>query len=255
MMFHASAYMATTAATAGLSKIPAVVDGYVDVTDGGIVFPDPVKLITWHGFRATADGRRFQLQCEAWRDNGFPSLIPAIGQNSVGTLNIIKPFIEKPAMFNVPSGLPVYAFYDNPGNAFNTALVLFTGDNNRSFANGNITTLQFTGAISGVASLWGRGQMVPEQTLPAGRYQVVGMDVFSVSQNAIASRLRFNNQLTGPGVPINTSVTSTFPEYFRYGNMGVFGEFEHNQIPAIEALIITTGNEIELVNLDVIKIR
>lgn len=254
-MFHASAYMTSTAAIAGLSKIPAVVDGYLDVTDGGIVFPDPVKLITWHGFRATADGRRFQLQCEAWRANGFPSLVPSIDQNSVGTLNVIKPFINPPAMFNIPSGLPVYAFYDNPGNAFNTALVLFTGDNNRNFANGNITTLQFTGTISGQASLWSRGQMVPEQTLPAGRYQVVGMDIFSVNQNSIACRLRFNNQLTSPGVPSLTSVTATFRDDFRYGRMGIFGEFEHNQIPAIEALIIATGNAIELVNLDVIKIR
>jgi hypothetical protein len=117
---------------------------------------------------------------------------------------------------------------------------------------GNIRTLRATASIADSAGAWASGTLSLAQTLPAGRYQVVGLRV--VDAYGIAARLIFVGQPWRPGVPCAPSILSRNDQNFRLGRAGVLGEFEFDQPPQLEVLSIGTGTSQE-VFLDLIQVR
>lgn len=121
--------------------------------------------------------------------------------------------------------------------------------------NGHVYTLPFTASPTIVAGSWVNVALTPEQTLPAGRWCVVGMAV--VCNDATAARLVFPGEAyERPGVIVQ-DVYGDQPtdDDFRMGRFGVFGEFEHNAPPSLDVLGDTAGAESAVVYLDLIKVR
>lgn len=109
-------------------------------------------------------------------------------------------------------------------------------------------------SVTIVAGQWVLASLVFNQTLPAGRYQVVGMAV--VCNDATFARMVFPGlSQYRPGVLVqDTYGDRPWSQAFRMGGMGVFGEFLHNAPPAIEVLGDTAGAETPTVYLDLIKV-
>ncbi len=116
--------------------------------------------------------------------------------------------------------------------------------------NGNIYTLRATGAITQTATGWVPGNMTFGQDLPVGRYQVVGLRVRSVA--GIAARLLFHGVAWRPGVPVVNAIADLDSRWFRYGRMGILGEFDHNLPPQLEMLGGTSTSQV--VFMDIIKV-
>lgn len=105
-----------------------------------------------------------------------------------------------------------------------------------------------------VAGSWVLASLSFNQTLPAGRYQVIGLGV--VCNDCTFARLVFPGlSQYRPGVVVQDAY-GDFPwgQRFRYGGMGSFGEFVHNAPPAMEFLGDTAGAESAVVYLDLIKV-
>jgi hypothetical protein len=116
---------------------------------------------------------------------------------------------------------------------------------------GSIYTVRATGAVTLSAVLWVNGNLTFAQTLPAGRYQVVGMRARGT--NLVAARLVFVGGAWRPGVPAVNALGDLDPYFARYGQMGVFGEFDSTTPPTVDCLGVTDTAQNFL--FDLVKIK
>ncbi len=113
-------------------------------------------------------------------------------------------------------------------------------------------TVRATGATALVASQWVLVPLTFSETLPRGRYQLVGLR--AQSTNLVAARAVFPGGPWRPGVlGTNTDRHLEHP-MFRWGNMGVWGEFEDTAPPQVECLA-TAADAAEVFYLDLVQIR
>src|SRR5207247_4976321 len=97
-------------------------------------------------------------------------------------------------------------------------------------------TLRATGATALIASTWVTVPIVFVDDLPRGRYQLVGLR--AQSTNLVAARVVFvgPQAATRPGCMGTNNDRYLEHPMFRYGGLGVWGEFEDVEPPAIECL-------------------
>lgn len=115
---------------------------------------------------------------------------------------------------------------------------------------GNTIRLRFTSAITGVVGSWASGGITLDQNVPAGDYQIVGMDVFGT--NLLGARLIFTGGGWRPGVLGRNAVGSVPHQLWLNKTLGVFGEFNNTAIPQLE-IFVEAANTAQEGYLDVIK--
>jgi hypothetical protein len=115
---------------------------------------------------------------------------------------------------------------------------------------GRIYTLRTTAVVAQAVATWSSGVLNFTQDLPPGRYQLVGARVRST--DGVAFRLIFPGYSWRPCGPVVNDIGDRDAMHFRYGNLGVWGEFEHNLPPQLEMLGGTAAAQTAL--LDVIKV-
>ena len=134
-------------------------------------------------------------------------------------------------------------------------LVWFADDNIKEVT-GDIFTIRATGATALVAQTWVNVPIVMSENLPRGRYQMVGLR--GQSTNLVAARMVFvgtgSQGAWRPGVMGTNTDRHLEYQAFRYGGMGVFGEFEDTDLPSIDCLA-TAADAAEVFYLDLIQIR
>lgn len=108
-----------------------------------------------------------------------------------------------------------------------------------------------TGAITGVVGSWASGGITLDQTLPAGIYQIQGMDAFGT--NLLGARLIFTGGGWRPGVLARNSLSSVPSPVFTNEELGVFGEFDSVTLPQLE-IYVEAANTVQEVYFDVVRI-
>lgn len=105
-----------------------------------------------------------------------------------------------------------------------------------------------------IANAWTLSTLTFNQTLPAGKYAVVGMEV--VMATAFCARLVFPGQNQWrPGCVVDLAYGNLIqPPIFRYGYMGMYGEFFNTAQPQVEIFGLAAGSTTGAVYLDLIKI-
>lgn len=116
---------------------------------------------------------------------------------------------------------------------------------------GTFRTVRATSSTTLTPYTWTNVPITFTQTLPAGRYQVVGF--WGISAGGIAARLVFPGYPWRPGVIINDSVADIQNPRFRFGNAGVFGEFTHDSPPSVDVLSVSADTSQEFY-LDIVKV-
>lgn len=118
---------------------------------------------------------------------------------------------------------------------------------------GEIVSLEGEAVRTDVIGSWVNGALVFTQTLPSGRYAVVGMR--ARHDQCVAARLVFPDTSPRPGcIGVPKFYTPTIPE-FRYGGLGSWGEFEHDAPPTIDTLGAAAAEHTHFIQLDLIQIR
>jgi hypothetical protein len=98
---------------------------------------------------------------------------------------------------------------------------------------------------------WKNAQITLTQTLPYGRYQIIGMR--AQSAGLIAARLVIPGYPWRPGVPGTDVISDIDAARFRYGRCGVFGEFMSDQPPSVDFLS-SSADTSEVVWLDIVPV-
>jgi len=131
-----------------------------------------------------------------------------------------------------------------------SALALFC-DGPLAPVTGEIFTVRATSSTTLTAYQWTNGALTFAQSLPKGRYAVVGMR--ALSAGLIAARLVIPGYAWRPGCIGYDAENDTEDDVFRGGRMGVWGEFDHDLPPTVDFLSISADTS-EVVYLDLIKI-
>lgn len=108
-----------------------------------------------------------------------------------------------------------------------------------------------TAAVAGVVGSWASGAITLDQNLPAGIYEIQGMDAFGT--NLLLARLIFTGGGWRPGVLARNAVGSVPSDLFTNGQLGVYGQFDTIAMPQLE-VFVEAANAAQEVYFDVVRV-
>jgi len=235
--------------TTTLANMAALADPHVRVSGDDIVVPELSNLIGAYTLGSSTTQAR--LSAPSLRTLIEPDLEPIdTGSNPTSPI-YIHDFIKRPLELDRGEALN-YQVAQNSGTFRSYGLVWLADNHSLDIPAGKIFTVRATSNTTLTANTWTNGALTFAQTLPAGRYVIVGMR--AQSSNLIAARLVIPGHSWRPGVVGVSSDSELDYRGFRYGNLGVFGEFAHNEPPTVDFLA-SAADTSEVVHLDLIKIE
>jgi len=148
---------------------------------------------------------------------------------------------------------PLRVKANNTGAGSNAvAAYVFLSDGPQSPVGGEIYTVLALTEGDVLSATWSTLKLNFSQVLPAGRYQLVGAKVI-YSQGGVY-RFVFVGQAWRPGGLVSYGFSTIEPDLFRRGTLGVWGEFTHDQPPALQIFSVTGGAGV-IAYLDLIKVE
>jgi hypothetical protein len=133
----------------------------------------------------------------------------------------------------------------------NTVLIWF-GDKIDPVPAGRLIHVRCTSSTTLTAYAWTNGSLTFSQSLPAGRYAIIGARAYSAG--LIAFRLVIPGIWQRPGAIGVANQYAASVSRFRVGGAGSWGEFEHNLPPTVDFLSVSADTS-EVVHLDLIQVR
>jgi len=240
MGYHKAAISAT------LLPLQPIADPHVTVSGNDLTVPELNQIVAL----LCVGGAPTQAQMQS------PSLrkliqedIPAYIATEVctGAVDVIVDKRDNPLILTRSEKLNGLTIHTTDGRIF-----VWLADGPISPISGDIRTVKCTTGHTTAADLWENLALTFTQTLPAGRYAVVGMHAHGT--NLLAARLVFVGGGWRPGVVAGAIAADPGIPMFRNGAFGLFGEFEFDQPPSID-LLGTGVTSTEEVYLDLIQIR
>lgn len=243
---HLAAYYASVADGATNANVAAANDGILTITNSRFIVPQKAEIICTWTLETTV--LRMRLNTPKYRFVGLPSLIPVNNSLTIPSPLNIANFIDAPLPVDPVDEIGVEASQSSGGAENNLTLMLLRFEN-RPLIPGPIYRLRGTAAITAAAGVWASGSITLDQSLPAGRYAIVGLDV--IGTNIGGARLIVPGSAYRPGVPARNSRAQIPHPLFARPNLGIWGEFESVNLPNLE-IMCTGANTSQEVYLDVI---
>lgn len=137
------------------------------------------------------------------------------------------------------------------------AVMLGDGNYSNPYAGMPVETIRFTATGAAVANTWTTQTLAPQtQSLRAGRYAIVGM-YSKLTTGKVARLILREGGVARPGCfPTAPLAASEGLSLFRHGNLGVWGTFTHDNVPAAEVFCLTTDTAATTRHyLDIVKIQ
>lgn len=233
-MFHLAAWFQSVDPGNAFQAIPGVSDPAITVSGNDIRVPKPLPFIVGYGGVINdASLVRAEIQSPSLR-KVFNLDVEPVVQGKVFT---------NPQLFNiiVGNGVPVepdeslnwFVQSDPAAAAIHYGLAMLA-DAPLQPIKGNYYSIRATSGVALVAGSWVNGALTFSQVLPAGSYQVVGMRARGA--NLLAARLVFVGGTYRPGVPGVTAIGGLDNNDQRFGNMGVFGQFDNTTPPTVDCI-------------------
>lgn len=234
---------------AALTAITPIPDGTIQIQTNDILVPAGMNNVCWAAAMINSAAATLRAQLTS---PGLKALFPID----------ISPIVNGLVFGSIPRGLrlgsgplalvpaePLDVLVQNGAAVMNRAFLNFC-DGPVKPVGGKIYTIRATAAASLVTASWVNGALTFSTSLPAGNYQVVGMRAWSA--NGVWARLFFKGSTWRPGCPmLNAEDNNEWPD-FRFGNYGVWDQFNNVTPPSVDFMGITDSAEV--VYLDLIKV-
>lgn len=248
-MFHIVAWYQSADLAGALTAINAVREEMIFTNGADIRVPTDMPFLIG-GAAAANDGSvtRAQLQSPSLRVLANLDIEPIVAAATFGEPPEQSFWPLSPVAL-VPDEALNFAFLSDPAAAVAHYGLAWFSDGPQPETPGPLFTVRATGAITQVVGAWTNGNLTFQQTLPAGRYAVVGMRCRST--DGIAARLVFPAQFNRPGVICVNAIGEEDNYFQRFGRMGVWGEFPHTNPPTLDILGGTASAQV--VFLDLVK--
>jgi len=246
-LFHLSAFEQSIDQGGALSAINAVREEAFFTSGIDLRVPSAVPNIV--GAVAMVNDAslvRAQVQSPSLRVKANLDVEPIVQGLVFGTPPESTMWPENPVAV-VPDEALNFAIQADPAAAVINRGLLFLSDGPLAPVAGDIFTVRATAAITLATGTWVNGNLTLGQTLPAGKYQVVGMRVRGT--NLVAARLVFSEQTARPGFLAVNAIPDLDTYWNRMGRMGVWGEFPHTIPPTVDCLGVTDTAQVFLLDL------
>lgn len=246
-MFHTVAWYESIDPAGALVPIAAVPDDTVSVSGDDIDVPEAMGHVIMQAVLGNdASLARGQFQSPSLRSVANIDCEPIVAALVFGSPpeGIFHP--RSPVQLTPTEAVNCYVESDPAAAAVHYGLLTFA-DGPSQAIEGQIHTVRATAAASLSAGAWVNSALTFSQTLPVGRYRVVGFRARGT--NLVAARLNFIGQFHRPGVPALNAIGDVDPWWTRYGRMGVFGEFHTNTPPSLDCLGVTDSAQVVLLDL------
>jgi hypothetical protein len=250
-LHHLSLYSSTPGAASVLANVPAIQDPAVSIVNTHPIFPVPVQLIcSYAGGALTLTAA--QLTTPKLRAINNVQLRPIDP--------VVNPSPRPPLVEYFHHPLSLNPIDENQVLASTSAIAatplgiaMWYGDGNFNVPMGDMFSIAFTATITGVAAAWTTGTLALTSPLPAGRYAVIGAEVYGGALSFF--NLVFPNQVWRPGGIGGGTTAYIASRYLRWGSLGVWGEFETFAIPQL-SVYDTTGGAITYNGvMDIVRIK
>lgn len=245
--FHTFGYTAS-ANPSSLTAIAALADPVTPVNGNDVTIPNDFHFL-WGAYGVATTLTRLQLSSPSLRRIFLHEIAPL----DVGAAIPASPrkiFLNDESPIALDPGERLNAnVTDGAGAAERITALVWIGPGPSKVDTRPPFTIRATSATTCVANTWTNGALTFDQTLPAGRYDVVGMRARST--NLIAARLVFVGGTYRPGCVGYAATTSLDYDKFRSGNLGVWGTFAHNAPPTVDFLA-NAADSSETVELDLV---
>jgi hypothetical protein len=233
---------------AALTALTPIPDPTLRVAGNDFFVPNGMANILAAGAMINSAVATLRMQIQS------PSLRATLNADIAPIVNALGFTAPQPSMrlWDTPLPLvvnePLDVFAQNGAAVMNRALLIL-GDGPVKPVLGKIFTIRATATATLVTASWVNSALTFGQTLPAGHYQCVGFRAWSA--NLVAARIFFVGSPWRPGVfGLQSEANQEWPD-FRWGNIGVWGEFDNTVPPTVDFLGVTDSAEV--VYLDLIK--
>lgn len=230
-MHHTCVYYLTDSGVSTNRAIPAVTDQWATIsTNGNFIFPKELELFACYPFADTITS--CTLNAPHWRFVNQPAITPVLISWG-STFLITAPYFD-PKRITIPRIDEVQALVSTSAQSttgIQVSLHAFDKAHTFNLPPGDVYPCRFTSQITGATGAWTYGNISFEQSLPAGRYAVVGMEVRATV--VTLARLRFQEYTMMPGCTVWSGAFASNRDIWRYGQLGVWGEFENTAVPTL----------------------
>jgi len=159
-------------------------------------------------------------------------------------------FPASPVALSTNEGLECYVC-DDPGSATQQSALVYLADGALAPVSGEIFTVRATATITAAVNTWVNGNLTFRQTLPVGRYQVVGARAEGTNLNYF--RFVPVGYAFRPGGVGCQDANDQDPKLQRFGGLGVWFEFDSVTPPTVE-ILANADCTAQTFYLDLIKI-
>jgi len=248
MAMHMIGYE-TSASNAALTAITPIPDPTVRVTGNDILVPKGMNnlLMAATMINSAAATLRSQVQSPSLRATLNLDITPINNGLVFGSLARCVRLWDSP--LPLVENEPLDAFIQNGAAVMNRTFIVI-GDGAVKPVSGKMYSVRATGAASLATATWVNTALTLSQTLPAGHYQMVGCSAWGA--NLCAARIFFVGGQWRPGVLARNAEDNNEWKDFRFGAIGVWGEFDNTVPPTIDCMGIT--DTAQVFELDLIKV-
>ncbi len=233
-----------------LGNVAAVADDTHNTSGDFLYISQWPNLIGYAAFAGTT-GVQAQLQAPSLRRVVNIDIAPVFKELAPTSHDQVHLFPESPVPLVTNDGLEALMLAD-PAAAEQGSVVSFLSDGAIAPVQGEIFTIRATASITATIGAWTSGSLTFGQTLPSGRYQIVGARAEGTNLVAIRFVL-LGNQGWRPGCIAVAAADDREHPLFRRGGLGVWGEFDNFAVPALEVLA-SGANTSQTIYLDIIKV-
>lgn len=248
--FHLLAYY-TASLASGASLVPlGVVPDQVITSDGvsGYFMPDNYSL--WAAYAGNDAYNDVEVDQPSLREPFLPHLQPfSLTQLPANIPPVYKEW-EDGFDLHVNEYLRIRASRDVVVASAALALI-WIGKNRTPIPPGEKFTCRWTAAASITAGTWTLGSITLLDTLPDGKYAIVGMDAFGA--NLVAARVAFVGGGFRPGVLAQQAQGEWTQPSFDRNEFGCFGYFLNTVIPQVEFFGFGAGSA-QIGYFDLVKV-
>jgi hypothetical protein len=250
-VFHLGAFFQSVDPASNFQAINAVPDQVLTVNGIDLRVPKTAPLLV--GETAAINDAslvRAQLQSPSLRAFLNRDIEPVSQGKVIGVNSRYIYHGDSPVALVPDESLNLFVQSDPAAAAIHYGLV-WLSDGALKPVSGPIYSVRWTAAAALVAGTWVNAPIVFSQVLPAGSYQIVGMRARSA--NLVAARCVFVGGGYRPGVAGSAAITGADDDRQRFGEMGVFGQFDNTTPPTVDFLGDTDAAQTGI--FDLIKVK
>ncbi len=238
------------------NALTALADQHVTVTGDDIRIPTLNQIIAVAGGAENAVAPRMRLVSPSLRRRSnfliSPLNVAAAAAVEPGSPQAVVDLRSQPLPLVLNENLNAEVLSDPVAVQVQWAVV-WLADGPVAPVTGAVFSVRATSSTALTANVWSNVAITFDEDLPRGRYQVVGLR--PQSAGCIAARLVFvGGAGWRPGALGTDAVEDIQHWMFRYGMLGVYGEFEDIEPPTVDFLSVSADATQELY-LDLIQVR